>query len=308
MPPILVPVGYSDDTSIPTGPQIDATYVLVGPDGTRAVFNDQTDRDYVGMLKEVTGLDSAEVRESAEDLVQQDGGVHGDFFYGRRPMTFTGIILNPATVDQRNRRMTKLMRASNAMRVDATLSWTLDGGYQQFVRVRRQQPLRITGAWQKEFQLAVVASDPRIYGLEMFSETVGADAVVSAAGRDYPHDFPVVYGGGAISGQLILENRGNTSTPPVLTVYGPGTNPTITNATTGEAIVLTYELADDEFLTIDTLHRTVTLNNTASRYSAVDFLNTEWWHMAPGLNDIRLGFATSSAGASLNVQWRDAWL
>ena len=51
---ILVPVAPGVDTSIPTGPQVSAKYTLTGPDGTRAVFNDQNDRDYIGMVREIT--------------------------------------------------------------------------------------------------------------------------------------------------------------------------------------------------------------------------------------------------------------
>jgi hypothetical protein len=106
----------------PFAPENDATYRLVnGPHV--AVFNDKLDPDYVGTLSEITGLDSAEVRESFEDLVQADGGVHGDFYYGRRPIVLTGKSYGHPTVALRNYRLDKLLRASNAMRSDATLSW-----------------------------------------------------------------------------------------------------------------------------------------------------------------------------------------
>lgn len=303
---ILVPVAPGVDTSIPTGPQVSAKYTLTGPDGTRAVFNDQTDRDYVGMVQQITGLDSPDVRESADDLVQMDGGIHGDFFYGRRPITLNGIILNPGSADNRNRRMTKLMRASNAMRQDATLAWILEGGYEQFVSVRRQQPLRIIGAWQKEFQLAVVAADPRIYGAELKTEQVAAVGG-SIGGLSSPMTSPLTSNAG-VAGQMNVENRGNTGTAPLITIYGPCVNPVIVNFTTGEEIALVYTLSANEFLVLDTLNRTVLLNNTASRYGAVDFARTSWFWIEPGLNDLRFSPSSASAGSSMVVQWRDAWL
>jgi hypothetical protein len=306
---ILVPVAPGSDTSIPTGPQFSAKYTLTGPDGARAVFNDQNDRDFVGMLTDITGLDSPDVRESADDLVEMDGGIHGDFFYGRRPITLTGVILNPSSADDRNRRSTKLMRASNAMRGDATLSWILSGGYEQFVKVRRQQPLRITGGWQKQFQLAVVSADPRIYGATLRQQQVSAGAVAVATGRGYDRTYDASYGGGQAAGQMIVTNSGNFESFPVLTVYGQGNNPILTNFTTGKSISLLYSLGPTDFLTLDTLNRTVTLNNTTSRYSAVDFINTDWWGVVPGDNDIRLAFnGAFQNSASLSVSWRDAWL
>lgn len=293
--------------SLPTGPQYSATYVLAGPDGSRAVFNDQTDADYVGVLTEITGLDSPEVRENADDLVQMDGGIHGDFFFGRRPVVLSGIILNPASVDDRNRKMTKLMQASNAMRDDATLTWTLQGNNQQFLSVRRQQPLRITEAWQKQFQCSLVAADPRIYSTTLNSVTAAASAASTNVGRIYDKGYDIDYGGTTVAGGLVISNDGNAVTYPILTVTGPGVNPQILNFTTGQSINLIYTLGAGESLVIDTLNRTVLLNGTSSRYGSIDFSTTQWWGLVGGLNDIRQGW-TSQAGASLTVQYRSAWI
>lgn len=289
-----------------TGPQISAPFVLTGPDGTRVAFNNAADPDYIGMLRDVTGLDSPDVRESADDLVQMDGGIHGDFFYGRRPVTLTGLLLNPASADERNQRMTSLMRASNAMRADAILSWTLEGGEAQFLSVRRQQPLRITGAWQKEFQLAVVAADPRIYSTALHQEDVvpGADGL---GGFSSPLTSPLT-SSAPVSGQVMVDNQGSAQSPALLVINGPCTNPRVINFTTGEELVLTYTLGEAEFLVIDMLNRTVLLNNSASRYGAVDFNATSWWWLEPGENDIRFAPSSYSLGCTLEIHFRDAWL
>lgn len=107
----------------PFAQQTGAHYVIVGPDGWRIAFNDQGDPDFVGFLTEVTGLDSPDVRESATELVGTDGGTHGDFYFGRRPMTFTGMSAGHATASIRDLRMAKLRRATNALRGDASLTW-----------------------------------------------------------------------------------------------------------------------------------------------------------------------------------------
>jgi hypothetical protein len=159
---------------LPSGPQLSTKYTLTGPDGTVATFNDPSDPNFVGSITEVTGLDSPEVRENAENIVGMDGGVHGSFFHGRRPITLAGTIYNVTSNEDRNIKVTKLLQSSNAMREDATLEWTPAGGERQFVKVRRQQPVRITGGWSKSFQLLLVAADPRIYGT-----TANAGNVVS---------------------------------------------------------------------------------------------------------------------------------
>jgi hypothetical protein len=289
--------------------QYSTVYRLIGPDGTQAVFNDPTDTNYVGVLSSISGLDSPEIRESAEELVGMDGGVHGDFYYGRRPIVLEGLLLNPASVVDRNQRADRLHRASDALRADATLAWQAEGMAEQSIRVRRHQPLRMEGTWQKSYQLALVAEDPRIYSFVTNSVQVLAEILGgSDIGRGYDRTYDIDYGPANPNGQVLATNAGTTLTYPVLTVTGPGTNPSISNLTTGETLYLNYELAADELLTLDMLNRTVLLNGTASRYSAVDFIRSDWWGLMPGLNDVRVSFTTHSTGASLRIDWRDAWL
>lgn len=157
---------------VPSGPQLSTKYVLTGPDGTRCVFNDTTDVDYVGAITEITGLDSPEVRENGENLTGFDGGIHGDFFFGRRPITISGTIYNVVSNEDRNKKITKMLQASAALRDDATLEWTPEGGEASFIKIRRQQPVRVTGGWVKDFQLAFIAADPRIYSTKVESTTV----------------------------------------------------------------------------------------------------------------------------------------
>lgn len=297
-------------TLLQTGPQYGVPYVLTGPDGERAVFNNSADADYVGALTDITGLDSAEVRESADNLVNADGGIHGCFYYGRRPITMSGSIFNVSSTTERNTKMTKLQRASNAMRADATLSWTPDGGEAQQIKVRRQQPLRITGGWVKEFQVALVAADPRIYSSQLYSASVVASGAIVPSGRAYSKTYPYNYGtyAAATLGTLAVTNSGNAASPPLLVLTGPGTNPSIQNSATGETLSFFTTLAATDTLTVDMLNRTVYLNSTTSSYSTVDFANSKWWSLQPGLNNINLYWGSYTNGASLSVQWRNAWL
>jgi hypothetical protein len=108
----------------PLSTEFNALYRLVSADGLSvAVFNDPLDPSYVGALTEVTGLDSAEVREAASDLTEADGGAHGAFYLGRRPITLSGRVFGHATVAERALRLDRARRASLALRADSTLSW-----------------------------------------------------------------------------------------------------------------------------------------------------------------------------------------
>lgn len=153
------------------GVEYGCKYTLTGPDGTIAVFNDSTDKDFVGVLDptESSGLDSPEVREDAADAVEEDGAIQGINFYGKRPIVLAGAVI-ASTVSQRNERVAKIIQACNAMRKDATLSWQPTGAPEKvFVKVRRQQPLRVTKGFVKFFQIPLVAADARILGVTPMS-------------------------------------------------------------------------------------------------------------------------------------------
>lgn len=136
-----------------------AKYTLTGPDGAVVVFNDSTDPNFVGVLSpESSGLDAADVREDATDATEEDGGHHGDFFEGRRPVVLQGtVIANTAAL--RNERIGKLKRATRALRRDATLEWEPVGGAKVELKLRRQQPLRFTKGFTKDFQVGMIAAD-----------------------------------------------------------------------------------------------------------------------------------------------------
>jgi Siphovirus-type tail component, C-terminal domain len=143
------------------GVEYGCPYELVGPDGTRVVFNDDSDEDFIGILNpESSGLDSPDIREDAVDAVEEDGGHHGDFFYGRRPVVLQGTIIASGPKD-RNEKVAKLKRATHALRGDATLTWEPESGPEGGVelKLRRQQPLRVTKGYVKDFQAPMVSAD-----------------------------------------------------------------------------------------------------------------------------------------------------
>lgn len=267
-------------------------YTLTSPDGGVAVFNDVTDPNYVGVLSEVTGLDSADVRESAEDLTQADGGSHGYFYYGRRPITMTGTVYGHATVAARTAKLDRLHRASHAMRGDAVLkwkpaTWQTESYIEMFTWVRRQQPLRYSGGWVKQFQLSLVSEYAFLYSMSLRTATAASGTAVT------------------------VENQGSGPASPIFRITNASANPTITNSTPEPDQVLRttgLTLATGETIEIDTLTHTAKFTagarsgQSANRY--IDFGGTPYWPtLQSGNNSILL-----AGGGSLTVEWRDTWL
>lgn len=179
-----VPIGTQEqinENEIEWASTVNASAATLLTNVARAVFNDSTDPDYVGDLNpESSGLDAPEIREDSAERVETDGAIFGDFFSGKRPVILQGTIIAGSQA-QRNERVGKLRAASNAKISDATLSWEDSAAGKVFINLRRQQPIRITKGYVKEFMLAMVAADSRILS---YAVTGGSDKGITTASQE----------------------------------------------------------------------------------------------------------------------------
>lgn len=269
---------------LPLAIETGAVYTLT-TGNVSAVFNDSTSANYVGLLTEITGLDSAEVRESSSDLVEADGGAHGSFYYSRRPIVLNCTVGGHASVAERSARIDRARRASNCMRVDGQLAWTAASGAAVFTTVRRQQPFRESGAWVKTLQIALVSEFAYIFGQALKS-------------------------GGYGSSQ---ENRGSAPAYPLLTINGSSANPSVAMTTTGSSGTQTFSttaltLGSDETVVFDMFRHTGVFTagarngQSANRY--INFATTQWPYLEG--NGYTQTFALSGGGSG-TVSYRDTW-
>jgi hypothetical protein len=276
----FVPVPVGLDVAESVGVEIGVKYVLTGPDGTRVSWNDRDDPDFIGFILDVSGFDGTEVRESADVIVEGDGGVHGNFYMGRRPWTLSGIIDSNVERAEVNRRIDKLKRATRALRGDAVLSWVPTGGPEVRLTARRQQPPRITQRLPKHFLVAMVSADPRKYSAILHSIS-------------NPH--------GTIANFV---NRGDMDTPAVYTLRGAYTNPVIYNDLSAMRIEVDLTTVAGDVLVVDQKAHTVVLNGV-NRYDDLDFVNTTWDNLLPRDNRVRV--TGGGSGATYAIDYRDAW-
>jgi hypothetical protein len=272
----------------PISTEAGAVYTLIGPDGATAAFNVPSDPNYVGMLKEVTGLDSPEIRESAQELVEADGGAHGSFFFGRRPVVMNAVVFNYATIAERTLRVDRARRASNALRANGELRWKpSDWATRDYIEVylpfRRQQPFRETGAWVKELQIPLVSEYATIQSVSTVT----------------------------VAGGVATENRGNAPAFPVVEITGASANCTVSDGTrtfrtTG--LAGGSALASGEKLKIDFQTHTAVFTagarsgQSGNRY--IDFSTTQWPYLSG--NGTSQTF-TLVGGGTLSVTYRHCW-
>lgn len=287
-------------------PEHGIVYTFVGADGTRAVVNDPTDADFVGYLDSesgVTGLEGADVREEADVLTEEDGGIHGDFFLGRRAVVFQGFLYPDGDVAVWVARENKLKRATKALRADGTCTFKPSGGIERRFRFRRQQRPVFTQRRPKMFQVALVSESAVLESTIENSQVISAGGASGLVGLSSPLVSPLTSVQGQ-TGQASIVNLGDEYAAPRYRIDGPITNPTIRNGTTGEELRLLYTLAAGEWLDIDVRLKTVLLGGAADRYRAVQFPGSKWWKLAPGSNDVRLLATSYSTPAALTVYWR----
>jgi hypothetical protein len=332
---------------ISVAPELSAKYTLVSPNGFRAVFNDQTDVDYVGVVTEATGFDAPEIREDSENRPLTDGANHGRFLFGRRPMTISGRVFNATNIVGRTNQLAKLQSAVNdCVHSDGTLYWTLANGQSLYVNFRAQQPLRFNGNWVKDFQMALVAADPRIYAVDQSyavqdsSYPAYSESDISFPGR-YPfnnnltagvnfnaswpltfNEGRVVYGGGVwapnpgdqITYSVVATNNGSADAYPIISIVGPLTTAsttsanwiTIRNATTRKVLVFNAPVLTANSISIDMRNQLISLNGVNS-YSSLDPLVSDWWTLAPGDNRVTVQTSAPVSLPGTPATFQIAW-
>lgn len=105
-----------------------------------------------------------------------------------------------------------------------------------------------------------------------------------------------------------LDNDGTANYFPVFQVHGATSAFTLENTTTGEQFVYDANLpgavsiGGGDYAEIDTFRNTVFLNgNGANLKAGVDQLNSEYWDLRTGINNVAI------TGASVDVLWAPAY-
>lgn len=279
-----------------------ATWTIVGPDGTTIIFNDGSSGLY---LETVTGFDSPNVRQNVEDIPEFDGAIAGDAYFGSRPITLSGKVA-ASSAAQRNATVVNMQRALRGLRGDVTLQ-SQPQGLPAMQTTARLDNVRFTGGYVKDFQIALICPDPRIYSQTL--NTGAASGVAATPGASFSLAFPINFGGGSGATVTVnVTNDGNFTTFPVITVHGPAVNPQIRNGNTGESLFLDgLTLATGDYVVLDFSARTVTDGTGANRYSKVRFPGSIWFTLDPGSSAIQLFTSGASAATELDIAWRDAW-
>lgn len=262
----------------------------------------QVDGNGIGWI--LTGFDGLDSPDTAGQVVQRQGD-HGGWatpqFYAPRALTLTLTARAPSWA------LRDAARAllQQAVPISDLALLTVAEAVPKQLLVRRSG--RITEAYPGEqtevdFTIGLIAPDPRKYTAVLQQATANQGA--GPAGLAPPWTPPITLPAGAPPMTVSATNGGSFETRPVVTITGPVTSPALVNQTTGQVVSYSaLTLGASDVLAVDFLNKQALLNGV---FRTAD-LTSSWWVMPPGATGIQMT-GTASAGASMTVAWRDAWI
>ena len=160
----------------------------------------------------------------------------------------------------------------------------------------------VSSPQHEELILGFLAHDPYFY--DTVAQVLPFTA--SAATALFPI-MPLKLSSSALaSGNFSIFNAGDVEAFPVFTIAGPGTNPTLTNNTTGKSISATITLTAGQSLIIDTQAKTVKREDGSNQFSTLSFASV-LWTLATGNNLLNLTMGGTGAGSQITVSYKNRW-
>jgi hypothetical protein len=198
------------------------------------------------LLERIDGLSVAPVDTQGESAPYQDGYTYIDSLINARVLDFVCQIRGGNQAQKRrqviqtlNAKLGKGTLTINFNGVVRTLDVVVDG----LPNMLDARPNRFDNF--QRFTFTLVAPNPYYEGpMEQFT------LAGFLGGFSFPFSFPVSFG--TVGSTIVIDNDGDTIAPLFIVLNGPLTNPTLTNATTGEVITLTQNLLAGESLEINT--------------------------------------------------------
>jgi tail protein len=275
--------------------------------GNGPVLNTDVSLPFVD-VETVQGLDNAPVRSQTHDRDGTDGGYVDAEFETIRTVTLEGTIYT--AVGAFESFMDQLKACFAPTRTSVPLTFTTDAGTRfvmgksQGIRYDKDSGRRLGIA---SFQVQIICEDPRIYSVELAAARA-ALAQYAMTGRGYNKSYDFGYGPFTQGNSCNLVLKGNRESPGQMTLVGPVLNPGIVNDTLGITMNFGLTLADTDSLIIDLNTRSVLLNGTANRRSALQFTSGGWYMFQPGSNTLRMiGSPVGVGNAALLAQAYPAW-
>lgn len=259
---------------------------------------------------EVDGLEDLPTMRTQDDIRgYQDGMFTGRDFLNNRTITFTLQIMN----DSSNSMQVYLQELKSNLLYQqqgtGVLQFMLPNRAVQRVSARvRRRALRVDPEYtygKAIAQVELFCPDPRIYDDALQTQTLTPAAQL---GRTYNRTYDLMYNNtaGSQSSVASFTNSGNVTVYPTFTLNGQMTTPIITNATTGQFLLLNIVTNTNDVIVVDTDLRSITYNGTPARNILDNTSN--WFGLPPGNTTIGIVSPIVASGANCVVTFRNGYV
>lgn len=260
------------------------------------------------VVTDVEGLIGSEARVGDRDMPRGDGAVPGDHYLAPKTPILTAVVTSRAALGP----LRAALRSSRT--VELPLTFGLDGEQLRvWCRVVGLEVQHRPGS--VHVQIALRASDPRVYSEDALSVSVPVYVTGGIGYHDYPGDYPkdATSTGGA---ETVAHNAGDSDAHPLVRVWGPTsgltTRVTVTNRTNGSQVDVATDIGAGQILTVRmreyvtgrTDERIVEVSG-ADRYGAWQS-RPQALRLSPGDNVIRL-VVEGAAPSGAALTWRHTW-
>lgn len=255
------------------------------------------------IIKGVTGLGSADIRNSSFLFSGRDGGLVTDQFLGFRTIVVTAEIgANDMTADQHKLDRAAL-QAAMPLGVTFPIDITLFNGetYRTEVNLTDLKMEYKQRGLRSDVLIQLTAGDPLFYSTDDGDIQSAHITRVTQGGYVTPYDLPVNWASG--SSPTVVTNNGEAMYLPRIEIHDQADNPVIINQTTGERFELDINLVDGDEVIIDMRKRTVTLNGSNIIGNKTD--DSTWWGLQVGPNSITLDSSSGSDNVTADIYWRN---
>ena len=145
--------------------------------------------------------------------------------------------------------------------------------------------------------------DPRYYD---YTTQTANMTPTQPLGRTYNRTYNLTFGGGSQTQTATVLNNGDTTTYPIITIYGPVTNPVVGSTTSSQALSFNYTMIQSDVISINLQYRTVLLNGNPARNLLKG--SSQWFAAAPGTSLFYFtGTSTTVGQTNATVQWNNAY-
>ena len=251
------------------------------------------------------GWDSPDLPEAAESKPGADGMWDATNYYGGRTLSIEGKLVAESYAD----REAAEYRLRQAVTRDRLVTVTIGETTPKWILARRSGRLMVRPLTEtiSEFNIAMLAPDPRKYGTNLVTGSIALDT--GLGGLAPPWTPPVLLPAIAVGpSQVSLLNSGIYNSPPAITIRGPGSGIAIHNLTTSRYLAYDMTLGSSDFITVDVAAGVSLLNGTAIRAPAAGSSVTGAFFAEPGANLFQIyGTLTDATPPSADISFYSAW-